>query len=67
MSNKQRIRQRPWRCPFCGGRAGLYEDYMGWWFVQCNKCGVTTLKWPHVEDAISSWDRRYEDAENEDA
>ena len=23
-------------CPFCGGRAWLYQDYMGFWHVQCD-------------------------------
>ena len=63
MPNKQFIRQ----CPFCGGKAGLYEDYMSWWLVQCNECGVSTLRRPHAEDAISSWNRRCGDAEDEEA
>lgn len=54
MRNKQYIK----RCPFCGGKAGLYEDYSNWWLVQCNSCGASTLKKKYGKEAISDWNRR---------
>ena len=45
-------------CPFCGGRAGLYEDYTGHWIVQCDSCGASTLKTNSRKSAILNWNRR---------
>ena len=56
MKNKQHIR----RCPFCGGKASLYEDYSSWWHVQCDNCGATTLKRRSGEEAILHWNKRVE-------
>ena len=47
-------------CPFCGGRAGIYQDYMGLWHVQCDNCGIGTLKNDIKELAVRSWNRRVE-------
>ena len=47
-------------CPFCGGRAGIYQDYMGFWHVQCDNCGIGTLNNEIKELAVRSWNRRVE-------
>ena len=47
-------------CPFCGGRAGQYQDYAGFWHVQCDNCGIGTLKNDTKELAVKSWNRRVE-------
>ena len=33
MRNKQHIK----RCPMCGGKAGIYQDYHSFYLVQCNR------------------------------
>ena len=48
------------KCPFCGGKAGLYQDYMGFWHVQCDNCGIGTTKNDIKELAVKSWNRRVE-------
>ena len=45
-------------CPFCGGKASLYEDYTGHWLVQCDSCGISTLKKGSIEAVILDWNRR---------
>ncbi len=54
MRSKQHIK----RCPFCGGKAGLHEDYSSSWLVQCNSCGASTLRARHCEEVILRWNRR---------
>lgn len=49
-------------CPFCGGKAGLYEDFTGMWLVQCDSCGVRTLFVRSPKKAIANWERRKSDA-----
>lgn len=45
-------------CPFCGGKAGVYQDYHGFYTVQCDKCGIGTLhKYDEIE-VINDWNRR---------
>ena len=41
-------------CPFCGGEALL----RGFFFVQCIKCGVSTLTYLTEIDAIKAWNTR---------
>lgn len=57
MRTKQHIK----RCPFCGGKAGLYEDYTTHWVIQCNTCGATTLKRGDYKEALLNWNRRVYD------
>ena len=54
MKNKQHIK----RCPFCGGKAGIYEDYHNFYLVQCNRCGVSTLHRADAKTALLEWNRR---------
>ena len=42
------------RCPFCGGEASLCNYY----FVQCKKCGISTLTFITKEEAIKAWNTR---------
>lgn len=44
-------------CPFCGGKAESFQDYMGWFVVQC-KCGIGTLHYSTLEAAVKAWNRR---------
>lgn len=42
------------RCPCCGGEATLCNYY----FVQCKKCGISTLTFITKEEAIKAWNTR---------
>ena len=51
-------------CPFCNGKAEVYEDeyedetlYM----VACGECGITTPGFDSEEDAVNAWNRRVKD------
>ena len=54
MKNKQHIK----RCPMCGGKAGIYQDYHDFYLVQCNRCGVSTLHRKDLHRALMEWNRR---------
>ena len=41
-------------CPFCGGEAKVCKYY----FIQCTKCGTSTLTHTNREEAIESWNTR---------
>lgn len=52
-------------CPFCGGKAHLYNDfYYTLAYVKCSKCGIRTKEYKsrNWEDtnllAIEAWNRR---------
>lgn len=45
-------------CPFCGGKAGIYPDYLGFYTVQCNKCGIRTLRKREESEVMNDWNRR---------
>lgn len=47
-------------CPFCGGDASLYKNYISFYFVQCNCCYITTLQYADRNKPISDWNRRAE-------
>lgn len=47
-------------CPFCGREAGLYEDYTGFWVVQCKGCGIGTISRKERCRVIKEWNRRVE-------
>ena len=58
---KERIKD----CPFCGGKAHLYNDfYYTLAYVKCSKCGIRTKEYKsrNWEDtnllAIEAWNRR---------
>lgn len=54
MKNKQHIK----RCPMCGGKAGIYQDYHDFYLIQCNRCGVSTLHRKELRRALMEWNRR---------
>lgn len=54
MRNKQHIK----RCPMCGGKAGIYQDYHSFYLVQCNRCGISTLHRADLHTALYEWNRR---------
>ena len=54
MKNKQHIK----RCPMCGGKAGIYQDYHDFYLIQCNRCGVSTLHRKKLSRALMEWNRR---------
>lgn len=45
-------------CPFCGGKAGLYHTYDGRSCVQCDECGISTLRKMDARLAIQMWNKR---------
>ena len=51
------------RCPFCGGQAmertGLYKGDFS--YVYCPTCGVRTLQYSDIKDAIKDWNTRVGD------
>lgn len=61
MSNMRVRRKGLLPCPHCGGKAGVYEDYTGWWLVQCDKCGASTMKKGTAEECVEAWNRRVND------
>lgn len=46
------------KCPFCGGKAGVYYDYNKWARVQCKECGINTLFSFAEKEAIKQWNTR---------
>lgn len=55
------------RCPFCGGKANLYENYMGHTYVvQCDDCGIGTLNEITPEEAARKWNQRSKKKEEKD-
>jgi len=57
-SRKPRLR----RCPFCKGKASLWRDYDGFWYVGCRDgfCGVSpmTSGQESAEEAARTWNYR---------
>ena len=51
------------KCPCCGGKAGIRQDYEVFWRVQCDSCGMQTLNYITPEYAIKVWNRMSSDAE----
>lgn len=45
-------------CPFCGGKAQVYQDYTSHYLVQCTKCGITTLHYGDTQSPKDVWNRR---------
>ena len=45
-------------CPLCGGEASVYKDYTDYCLVQCDFCGISTLKTKSRKSAILNWNRR---------
>ena len=41
-------------CPFCGGEA----EVCGYYFIQCTKCGASTLTHTNREKAVELWNTR---------
>ena len=46
-------------CPFCGGEAEVRAYTLTLQFVQCKVCNASSTAFPNNEDAIKSWNRRY--------
>ena len=46
------------RCPICGGKAGIYQDYHDFYLFQCNRCGVSTLHLKDLHRALMDRNRR---------
>lgn len=44
-------------CPFCAGKAVLFEEFMPTW-VACKKCRASTEAKYDVNEAIQAWNRR---------
>ena len=45
-------------CPFCGGKAHIYQNYNGYYVAQCDKCGIGTLLCSDEKTAKRRWNRR---------
>lgn len=60
MKNKQHIK----RCPMCGGKAGIYQDYHDFYLIQCNQCRVSTLHRKELSRVLMEWNRRVEYGEH---
>ena len=45
-------------CAHCGGNASVFQAYDGFYAVQCNVCGMTTLHVRDMDSAIATWNRR---------
>lgn len=47
-------------CPFCGGRAVIFQTYNNLWMVQCQDCLNGTRPYPaeYIQDAARAWNRR---------
>ena len=46
------------RCPFCGGRADLNKDYLGHFYISCDKCEIMTDSCVDPNIPIAAWNRR---------
>lgn len=44
-------------CPFCGGKAGLEQISDAYW-VECGKCGASSVFCGQPEPAIDAWNTR---------
>lgn len=49
------------RCPFCGGKANLYNIPSHWWQVQCTNCAIMTMMRGNAEECVEDWNRRVAD------
>lgn len=47
-------------CPFCGGKAKVYQSGVNVWRVMCKQlnCGTLACDWDTPEEAIAAWNRR---------
>lgn len=46
------------QCPHCEGKCKVRTDILGFYFVQCEKCGCRTRGTQTEEEAIRIWNRR---------
>ena len=46
------------KCPFCGGKAGLYQAYDGRFVVECNECGTRCKMSGYKDKVINEWNNR---------
>ena len=48
-------------CPFCGGKAKVYQAGFNVWRVMCDElnCGALLSEWKTPEEAIEAWNRRF--------
>ena len=52
-------------CPFCGGKAHIYQDCTGYYVAQCDKCGIGTLLCGDKRTAKRRWNRRSDNEQRE--
>lgn len=45
-------------CPFCAGAAYLATYNKAEWWVECNRCGVSTLSVKSQNEAVARWGNR---------
>lgn len=49
-------------CPFCGGKADIYEDNCySQFYVQCGVCGCSTVLDCCEENVVAAWNMRVEE------
>ena len=59
--NRRVTELKPLRaCPFCGGKAKVYQAGFNVWKVMCDKlnCGTLVNDWNTPEEAIAAWNKR---------
>ena len=52
-------------CPFCGGEASVVQYVGDLYAVVCNYCFVRTSKYSEKEKAVSAWNRRNGETDEE--
>jgi len=61
MNDTSRLSQQLLPCPFCGGKAHLFEDTLfqsPWVWVECLACAAQTGQNATPQAAIEAWNRR---------
>ena len=51
-------KEKPLHCPCCGGASGPVHGDDGFYYVQCEECGLRTERLDTADDAIAVWNRR---------
>lgn len=45
-------------CPHCNGTSRVRKDILGFYFVQCERCGCRTRGTQTEEESVREWNRR---------
>lgn len=54
------------KCPFCGGKAEMFNYSEGEWLVHCTVCNGMVEKWRKTKkEAIDQWNRRLNDEDRD--